>query len=107
MMTGWEGEGGGGEEYNGECLFGNDQDGNKYDNNDEYNGAEDGKGLRRGVDDGGESDYDGRDVIRGPSIGGLGHRTLIIGPKAAAAVINYNDDINRRCGGGASCPPPL
>ncbi len=62
----------------------------------------------------GESNYNGRDVIRGPSFGGMGHRMLIVGPLATAAVIdkdinnNDNDDNNdRRCGGGVSCPPPL
>ncbi len=64
---------------------------------------EDGKGLRRGVDNRGESDYDGCDVIRGPSFGSVGRRMF----QAAAAVIK-DDDFNndRPHGGGASCPPP-
>jgi hypothetical protein len=78
----------------------------EYNDNDKYNGAEDGKGSRKGADDGGESDYDGRNVIHGPSFHGVGHRTLTVGPHAAAADINNDDDINRRHGGGASCPPP-
>ena len=41
-MTGWEGEGGGGG-YDGECLFDDYHDSNKYDDNNEYDGAEDGK----------------------------------------------------------------
>jgi hypothetical protein len=56
MMTGWEGEGGGGREYKGECLFDNDRNKDEYnDDNIEYNDKEDGKGLHRGADDGGES----------------------------------------------------
>jgi hypothetical protein len=63
---------------------------------------EDGKGSRRGADDGGESDYDGRDVVRGQSFGGVGRRMSIVGPHAAAAVINDDDvDNDRRHGGGA------
>jgi hypothetical protein len=59
--------------------------------------------LRGGADDGGESNYNGLDdVVRGPSVGGMGRRTLIIGPHAAAAVV---DDDDRSRGGGASCPP--
>ncbi len=110
-MTGREGEGGGGGGYDGECLFDDDHDNDEYDeyddndDNDEYDSAEDEKGSRVGADDGGESDYDGRDVICGPSFGGVGHRASIVGPHAAAAVINDDDDNNRRRGGGASCPP--
>ncbi len=105
MMTGREGEGGEGGEYSGECLFDDNHDNNKYNDNDEYNGTEDGKESRRVADDGGESDYNGRDVIHRPSFGSRGHRTSIVGPHAAAAVINNNDHNNRRHGGGASCPP--
>ncbi len=86
--------------WNGECLFDDDCNSKKYDD------AEDGKGSRGGVDDGGESDNNGHNVIRGPSFGGVGHRTLIIGPHAAAAIIDDNDDNDCHCGGGASCPPP-
>ncbi len=87
--------------WNGECLFNNDRDDRKYDN------AEDGKGSCGGADDGGESNNDGRNVVRGPSSGGMGHRTSIVGPHATAAIIDNNDDNDRRRGGGASCPPPL
>ncbi len=87
--------------WNGECLFEDDRKYNKYDN------VEDGKGSRGGADDGGESDNDGRDVVRGPSFGGVGHRTSIVGPHAAAAIIEDNYDNDCHHGGGASCPPPL
>jgi hypothetical protein len=95
--------------WNGECLFDNNR------NNNEYNNVEDGNGLRRGAEKKGESDYDSRDVIRGPFFGGVGHRTSIVGPHATATVIDNNNsafikdnvDNNCRSGGGASCPPPL
>ncbi len=103
-MTGREGEGGGGGKYDGECLFDDDPDNNEYDDNDKYDDAEDGKGSCRGVDNGGESDYDGHDVVCGPSIGGVGRRTLIVGPHAA--IVDDNNDDNCRHGGGALCPPP-
>jgi hypothetical protein len=96
----------GGGEYNGECLFDDDHGDKKYDNDDKYDSGEDGKGLCGGADNGGESDYDGRDVIRGPSFGSAGHRTSIIGPHAAAAVINDDNDNNPHRGGGALCPLP-
>jgi hypothetical protein len=86
--------------WNGECLFNDDRGGNKYSN------AEDGKGSRGGADDGGESDNDGRDVVRGPSFGGVGHRISIVGPHAATAVINDNNNNDHCHGGGALCPPP-
>jgi hypothetical protein len=73
-MTGWEGEWGGGGEYEGECLFDDDRDKDEYNDDNEYNDKEDGKGLRRGADDGGESDYDGRDVVCGPSFANVGRR---------------------------------
>jgi hypothetical protein len=53
----------------------------------------------RGSGQRGESDYDGHDVVRGLSVGGVGQRTLIVGPHAAAAV--NDNDICRR-GRGAS-----
>ncbi len=59
MMTGREGEGGGGGEYDGKCLFDDDSydneydDENKYGKADVYDDAEDGKGSRGGADDGG------------------------------------------------------
>jgi hypothetical protein len=109
-MTGQQGEGGGrgwgGGEYDSECLFDDDHFNDEYDEDNEYNGMEDGKGSRGGADNGGESNYDGRDVIRGLSFGGVGHRTSIVGPHAAAAIINKDDNNNHRRGGGASCPPP-
>jgi hypothetical protein len=58
-MTGWEGEGGGGGEYNRECLFNDNSNNNEYDVDDKYNdddkydNAEDGKGSRGGADNGG------------------------------------------------------
>jgi hypothetical protein len=107
-MTGQEGEGGEGGEYKGECLFDEDRDKDKYDNNDnEYEDEEDGKGSRGGANNGGESNYDCCDIVRGPSFGSMGWRMLIEGPHAAATVIvddNFNN--NCRCGGGASFPPP-
>ena len=94
-------------EYEGECLFDDDRDDDEYNHNNEYNDVEDGEGLLRGADDGGESNYNGRDIVRGPSFGGVRRRMLIVAPHAAAAVID-DDVINndRRRGGGASCPPP-
>ncbi len=86
--------------WDGECLFDDDHNDNEYDD------TKDGKGSRGGADDGGESDNDGRNVVRGPSFGGVGHRTSIVGPQAAAAITNDNDDKVCRHGGGASCPPP-
>ncbi len=106
-MTGWEGEGGGGGEYEGECLFDDNRDKDEYDDDNEHGDEEDGKGLREGVDDGGESNYDSRNIVRGPSFGSVGRRMTIDGPHAAATVINNDDfDNDRRRGGGASCPPP-
>ncbi len=103
---GREGEGGGGGEYEGECLFHDIDDNNEYGNDKEYDNKEDEKRSRRVADDGGESNKDGCDVICGPSFGGVGWRMSIIGPHAAAAVIN-NDNVynNCRCGRGPSCPP--
>jgi hypothetical protein len=74
MMTGWEGEGGGGGEYKGECLFQDDRDDDKYDDDNEYNNEEDGKGLPWGADDRGEPDYNGRKVVHGLSFGDVGQR---------------------------------
>jgi hypothetical protein len=106
-MTGREGEGGGGGEYEGGCLFDDDRDEDEYDDDNEYDDKEDGKGSRGGADDGGESDYDGRDVVRGPSFGSVGWRMSIYAPHAAATVIDDDDfDNDRHRGGGASCPPP-
>jgi hypothetical protein len=103
-----EGERGGGGEYEGECLFDNDHDEDEYDDNNKYNNKEDGNGSRGGADDGGKSNYDGHDVIRGPSFGSMGQRTLINGPYATATFIDDDDfDNDRRRSGGASCPPPL
>ncbi len=63
---------GGGGEYDGECQFDDNHVNDEYDDDNEYDGVEDGKGSRGGADDGGESNYDGHDVIRGPSFGGMG-----------------------------------
>ncbi len=72
--------------------------------------------MHRGVDDGGESNYYGCNVVRGPSFGIVGNRTLIVGPHTAAAIIHNNDADNnnnnnnnddRRLDRGALCPPPL
>ncbi len=71
-MTGWEGEGGGGGEYKGECLFADDRNKDKYDNNNKYDDKEDGKGLHEGADGGGESDYNGCDVVHGLFFGSVG-----------------------------------
>ncbi len=104
---GWEEEGGGGGEYKGECLFNDDRDKDKYDDDNEYNDKEDGKGLRRGAGDGGESDYNCCNIVRGPSFGSVGQRMSIDGPHTATTIINDDDfDNNHHRGGGASCPPP-
>jgi hypothetical protein len=70
--------------------------------------AEDGKGSHGGADDEGESSYDGRNIVRGPSFGGMGHRTLIVAPHTAATIIN-DDDNNNNChhGGGPRAPSGL
>ncbi len=52
----------------------------------------------------GESDYNGRDVVSGPSLGGVGWRMLIVAPHTAAAV---DDDDDRRRGGGGVVPSPF
>ncbi len=58
-MTGREGEGGGGDEYDGECFFDDDSDDDddddddEYDDDDKYDDTEDGKGSRGGANDGG------------------------------------------------------
>jgi hypothetical protein len=104
---GREGEGGGGGEYEGECLFDDNRDEDEYDNNKEYHKEEDGKGSKGGADDGGEPNYDGRDIVCGPSFGSVGQRMLINGPHAAAIVINNNNfNNNHRHGGGRHAPPP-
>ncbi len=99
------GGGGGGGEYEGECVFHDDHDNDEYNDDNKYDEEEDGKGSHGGADDGGESDYDGRDVICGPSFGSVGQRKSIVGPHAAAAVINDNKDNDCRHSGGASYPP--
>jgi hypothetical protein len=84
-----------------EWLFHDNRDDNEYDN------EEDGKGSRGGTDDWGESDYDCRDIVCGPSFGRVGQRMSIVGPHAAAAIIDDDEVDNDRCRGeGASCPPP-
>ncbi len=101
------GEGGGGGEYEGGCLFHDNRDNDKYDDDNKYNDKEDGKGSRGGADNGGGSNYDGCDVVRRPSFSSVGQSMLIIGPHAATALIdNDNVDNNCRHGGGASCPSP-
>ncbi len=52
----------------------------------------------------GKFDYDGCNVVSGPSVRGLGQRILIVGPHTAAAV-DDDDDCCR--GGGGLCPPPF
>jgi hypothetical protein len=109
MMTRGEGGGGGDGEYNWECLFHNDRDDNEYNKDNKYDNKKDGKGLRRGAEDGGEFDYDGHDVVYGPSFSGMGWRMSIVGPHTTAAIIN-NDNVDNdcHCGGEVSClPPPL
>jgi hypothetical protein len=105
-MMGWVGEGGGGEKYKGECLFHNNHNKDEYNNDNKYNDKEDGKGSHDGVDDGGESNYDGRDVIRRPSFGGVGRRMLIVSPHTAAAIMDNNNIANNcRRSGGRHAPP--
>ncbi len=99
--------GGVGGEYDGERLFDNNRDDNNYDNDDKYNNAEDGKGLRGGADDGGESDYDCCNIVCGPSFGNVGHMTSIVGPHASAAVINDTTMIAATLGGRHAPPPPV
>jgi hypothetical protein len=99
--------GGGGGEYNRECLFDNDCNGNKYDNNNKYSNAEDGKGLRGGADNGGESHYDGCDVVCGPSFGsvGIGRRLLaptLPPPSSTTTMMTIAPVV-----GGRHAPPPL
>jgi hypothetical protein len=65
-----------------------------------------GKGSCEGADDGGESNYNGRDVLCGLSVKGMGWRMLIVGPHAAVVDNNDNNDCHRR-GGGVLPPPPL
>jgi hypothetical protein len=99
------GEGG---EYDGECLYHNNRNDKKYNDDNKYNDKEDGKGLRRGADKGGESNFAGHDIVHRQSFSGVGWGMLIFGLHAAAAVINDKDvDNNCRSGGGVSCPPPL
>ncbi len=52
----------------------------------------------------GEFNYDSRDIVSGPSIGGVGRKMLIVGPHTAAAV---DDNNNHRHGGGGVVPPPF
>jgi hypothetical protein len=54
-MTGWEGRGGGGGEYDWECLFDDNRDDNKCNNDNKYDNAENEKGLRGGAENGGNS----------------------------------------------------
>jgi hypothetical protein len=106
-MTRQEKEEGGGGEYNRECLFDNDRDNNEYDNEDKYNDGEDGKGSRGGADNEGEPDYDGRNIVRGPSFGGMGHRMPIVGPHATVAIIDNNDNGDYCIAVGGGHAPPL
>jgi hypothetical protein len=69
---------------------------------------EDGTGLCGGAVDGGESNCNSPDVICGPSVRGVGWRTLIVGPHATAIVEDNNDNDDDRCHvGGCHAPPPL
>jgi hypothetical protein len=64
--------------------------------------------LCGGADNGGESNYNGRHVIRGPSFGGVGQRISIVSSHGAAAVINNKDvDNDLYRSGGRHAPPPL
>ncbi len=95
MMTGreGEGEGRGGGEYEGGCLFDDDRNEDEYDDENEYDDKEDGKGLG---------------AVHGPSFGSVGRRMSIDGPHPAATVIDDKDfDNDCRHGGGASCPTPF
>jgi hypothetical protein len=51
--------------------------------------------------------YDGRNVVRRPSVGGRGQRMSTVGPHIAAVVDKNNKDNNHHRGRGALCPPPL
>jgi hypothetical protein len=62
------------------------------------------EGVAWGSGQWGESNYDGCNVVRRPSVGGMGQRSLIVGPHTAAAIF-YDDDCRRS--GGMLCPPPL
>ncbi len=101
-MTGWDGrvrEGGGGE-YNGECLLDDDCDDNEYNNSNKMIMQR----MERGCGgDGrrGESD-NGCNVVSGPSVRGVGRRTLNVSPHAATTIDDNNDCC---CGRGVSSPP--
>jgi len=56
----------------------------------------------RGSKQRGEPNYNGCSVVRGPSVGVVGWRTLIVGPHTTATIVNNN---NYHHGGGALCPP--
>jgi hypothetical protein len=75
------GGGGGGGEYNEDCLFNNRNDDNSKYNDDN---VEDRMGLHGWVDDEGESDDNGPDVVHGPSVGVVRRRILIVAPHVAA-----------------------
>jgi hypothetical protein len=92
--------------YKWEFLFHNDRDDDKYDVDNEYNDKEDGKGSHGGADDRGETNYNGCNIVRGPSFVGVGRRMSIFGHHAAATIFNDNDvDNDCRRSGEASCPP--
>jgi hypothetical protein len=63
MTTGRHGEGGGGGKCDGECLFDDDRNDKEYDDDYEYDIAEDGNGSRGGADNRGASNHDSRDVV--------------------------------------------
>ncbi len=101
------GVGGGGGKYKGECLFHDNRDNVKYDNDNEYNEEEDGKRLRRGADDRGESNYNSCDVVCRPSFGGMGRRMSIVSPMPPppSSMMTRSTMINAAVGGHHA--PPL
>jgi hypothetical protein len=110
---GREGEGGGGGEYDGECLFHDASyddeydDDNKYGNEDVYNDAEDGKGLRGGAVDGGNLTM----TVETLSVGtplvawGIGCRSLAPTPPPPSLTTTTTTTITAAVG-GCRAPPP-
>ncbi len=89
---------GGGGEYDRECLLNDDHNNDECNNNDKTMMQRMGRGrmgewMTRGIC------YDGRNVLSGPSVGGVGQRMLIVG---AAAAVDDNDDRRRDI-----VPPPF
>jgi hypothetical protein len=102
---GQEGEGGVGGEYDRECLFDDDRDDDKYNDNNEYNNVEDGNGSR------GERMMGGNPTMtvtmssagRPLATWGIGHRSLAPTPPPLSSTTTTT--MIAAAMGGASCPP--